>query len=521
MLFVSTFPYPFCMGKKSEPLSVTHPEIAAEADGWNPELFTHGHDKKKSWKCASGHSWEAAPYSRTGKQPRGCPVCAGKAIHIGFNDLATTHPTIASQASGWNPNEFSAGSKKKMAWQCSLGHIYEAAIQGRTLAGSGCPVCAGKSAAVGFNDLEAKFPEVAKEADGWDPTTITSGSSKRMNWKCTKGHTWTATVSDRTGKHKSGCPICSNQKLAQGINDLQTLFPEVAKESYGWDPSKEIAGGKKSKEWKCQAGHIYKATIYQRCSKRMQGCPYCANYKVLPGFNDMATTHPDLAAQLVGIDPSQVIAGTNTKLKWKCELGHSYLALGTSRASTKASGCPICDGKQVLEGFNDLKSLYPHIASEAHGWDPSEVAAGSSKRFKWKCSEGHTWTTTPNSRVGQNAGCPSCAKFGYDPNLDGYLYFLRHDDWKQLQIGITNFPEERIKKHSKLGWKLIEIRGPMNGHLTRDWETSILRMLRASGADLANEKIAGKYDGYSEAWSMANFAISSIRELMELVQNSE
>jgi hypothetical protein len=235
----------------------------------------------------------------------------------------------------------------------------------------------------------------------------------------------------------------------------------------------------------------------------------------------MSTTHPHLASQLVGKDPKQVIAGTAVKLTWKCDLGHTYRATGTSRTSSHQSGCPICDGKQVLAGFNDLASKYPDLALEADGWDPSQVAVGSSKRFKWKCKEGHQWTTTPNSRVGQSAGCPSCAKYGYDPNLDGYFYFLSHEAWSLLQIGITNYPKDRLKKHAKLGWEVIEIRGPMDGQLTRNWETDILRFLRSNGVRLAPIEVAGKFDGYSECWREQEYSPKSISEMFNSVRKEE
>lgn len=61
----------------------------------------------------------------------------------------------------------------------------------------------------------------------------------------------------------------------------------------------------------------------------------------------------------------------------------------------------------------------------------------------------------------------------------------------------------------------------MDGHLTQNWETSILRMLKAKGADLSNRKIAGKFDGYSEAWSVSTFKIKSIKELMRLTDKFE
>jgi hypothetical protein len=127
-----------------------------------------------------------------------------------------------------------------------------------------------------------------------------------------------------------------------------------------------------------------------------------------------------------------------------------------------------------------------------------------------------------NSRTGTHAtGCPSCAQTGFDPNQNGYMYFLKHDSWIMFQIGITNFPDDRLHRHSRLGWELIELRGPMDGHLTQQWETAILRMLKAKGADLSNEKIAGKFDGYSEAWSKSTFGVSSIKELMRLTEDFE
>ena len=46
-------------------------------------------------------------------------------------------------------------------------------------------------------------------------------------------------------------------------------------------------------------------------------------------------------------------------------------------------------------------------------------------------------------------------------------------------------------------------------------------MLKAKGADLSNAKIAGKFDGYSEAWSKSTFEVKSIKELMRLTEEFE
>jgi hypothetical protein len=174
-----------------------------------------------------------------------------------------------------------------------------------------------------------------------------------------------------------------------------------------------------------------------------------------------------------------------------------------------------------LVGYNDLKTTYPEIAKEADGWDPASIIAGSNKQQKWICSEGHRWTTSSNKRTSGGRGCPTCAKTSFDPNADGWLYLIENDEWGMLKIGITNVPQNRVVLHISRNWKLIELRGPMEGHLIQRWESSILRMLKSKGADLSNSKIAGKFDGYSEAWSKSSFVVGSIKELMRLTEEWE
>ena len=41
------------------------------------------------------------------------------------------------------------------------------------------------------------------------------------------------------------CPFCSNNKVWKGFNDIETKFPELAKEAKDWDPSTELPGSNK------------------------------------------------------------------------------------------------------------------------------------------------------------------------------------------------------------------------------------------------------------------------------------
>jgi hypothetical protein len=306
----------------------------------------------------------------------------------------------------------------------------------------------------------------------------------------------------------------------KGFNDLATLAPELAAEAEGWDPATTTVSSDRIEKWKCSYGHIYKAAVKAR--KRGDGCAVCAGKQIIVGVNDLETTNPEVAAEAFGWDPKSVTSGSSTKkLNWKCPKGHVYPATVSERTRKggKASGCGICASKIVLKGYNDLLTTSPAIAAEAHGWDPTTVTAGSGKKKAWKCQQGHTWNAVVNSR--QISGCPTCHVGGFDPNQKAYMYFLIHKSWEMLQIGITNFPEKRIGSHKKLGWELLEVRGPMDGHLTQQWETAILRMLRAKGADLGNENISGRFDGYSEAWSIETFSADSIHQLMLITEQFE
>ena len=61
----------------------------------------------------------------------------------------------------------------------------------------------------------------------------------------------------------------------------------------------------------------------------------------------------------------------------------------------------------------------------------------------------------------------------------------------------------------------------MDGELAREIETSVLRMLRASGAQMIKDSDYDQFDGYSESWSMASFNVKSIKELMRLTEEYE
>lgn len=119
--------------------------------------------------------------------------------------------------------------------------------------------------------------------------------------------------------------------------------------------------------WRCANGHEWEAVVYTRT--RGSGYPFCAGKKTQTGFNDLATQNPELAQQWdyaknIPVLPADVTSGSHRLVWWKCEKGHSWRASVRSRVS--GNGCPICAGRQLLAGENDLATRFPELAQE---WD--------------------------------------------------------------------------------------------------------------------------------------------------------
>jgi len=514
------FGCPYCSNKAVlagyNDLATTHPDIAADAHGWDPTTVSMGSHKILVWQCREGHIWKAPSNSRT-NQSSGCPYCSNQAVLAGYNDLATTHPDIAAQAHGWDPNTVTSGTKRKFQWRCLRGHSWSASVGQR--AGkdkTGCPYCSNKVVLAGYNDLATTHPDIAAEAHGWDPTTLVFGSHEQRWWQCGKGHIWPASVDRRTGPNKSGCPICSGNQVFAGYNDLATTHPDIAAQAHGWDPTTVVGGSNQKRKWWCNKGHTWTASIGGRTGRNKNGCTICANKVVLVGYNDLSTTHPDIAAQAFEWDPTTVVGGSNQKRKWQCPKGHVWSAITNNRTGSGV-GCPVCDNKVILAGYNDLATTHPDIAAQAHGWDPTTVVGGNHQKRQWQCPKGHGWLATVDSRTHMESGCPSCSQSGFDPNKHGWLYFLEHEHWGLLQIGISNVPKSRIRQHELKGWQVLEVRGPIPGDITFQWEQDILHALKRRGVTLGPEEIAGRFSGYTEAWIREDFPVGSLKELMDLV----
>lgn len=212
----------------------------------------------------------------------------------------------------------------------------------------------------------------------FNPNEITLGSHKQIWWKCPQcKYKWRQAVVDISrNKVESYCPSCTNRVLIKRKNDLASMYPELAKE---WDFSKnnnltpDNVTFKYCKKvwWLCSKGHSYEQRIDNR-TLRHTGCPYCSSTWVLRGFNDLATTNPNLAkewhpAKNGNLTPYDVTTNSTKKVWWLCPVGHEYMRSVHQRHAAYTN-CPTCDSRKRTSFpeqavYFYLKKLYPDTIS--------------------------------------------------------------------------------------------------------------------------------------------------------------
>ena len=262
---------------KENCLAVVCPKAAvmlSEKDKHFAFEVTAGSTKKLTFVCQNcKQKFEARICNvvhSVSKGNTGCPVCAGKKVVPGINDLASQCPEAAAMWSSKNElsvSEVSVGNQKKAFFKCrDCGQEFETTIQNVVRSvnrgTTGCPVCAGKKVVPGINDLASQCPEVAamwSSKNELSASKVTVKSNRKLFFKCRDcGQEFEATIPNvirAVGKGFTGCSVCAGRKVIPGINDLASQCPEAAAM---WSSKNELsasevaAGSKRKALFKCR-----------------------------------------------------------------------------------------------------------------------------------------------------------------------------------------------------------------------------------------------------------------------------
>lgn len=151
-------------------------------------------------------------------------------------------------------------------------------------------------------------------------------------------------------RRNARCPKCGRAAAGKSSGKSRMLTHEAfAERAAACCPDIEItgryAGANTRLTVRCRTcGYTwdaFPATVLRSCS-----CPCCTNRVAVTGINDLATTHPQIAAEWNHgrngeLEPTDVVAGSSKRVWWRCHEGHEWQAVVYRR---KAGGgiCPVC-----------------------------------------------------------------------------------------------------------------------------------------------------------------------------------
>ena len=205
----------------------------------------------------------------------------------------------------------------------------------------------------------------------------------------------------------------------------------------------------------------------------------------------------------IGIYPSTITLGSDKKVWWLCNAGHSYNASIANRANLNR-GCPYCSNKKVLVGYNDLATINPSLAAEWHPTrnntlSPSGVLSGTSEKVWWKCAQGHEWEASVINRHKHGSNCPFCSHLVAIPGNTDLATQYPHvaKEWHPTKNG-TLSPSLVLPGSDKVVWWMCE-----QGH---EWQAPVKRCLKSRGCPYCSGRkpIKGKNDIQSQNPFLAN-----------------
>jgi hypothetical protein len=256
----------------------------------------------------------------------------------------------------------------------------------------------------------------------------------KLEWQCELGHTWFANPNHiKTG---TWCRICSKERVAASQRlDIKSAH-EVAKKNNGKCLSTEYVNARTNLLWQCKEGHQWEA-IYDSVS-RGRWCKTCAGTDP----NSIKDCHK-IAKKFNGTCLSQSYVNAHTKLKWECELGHTWMA--SYHNVRRGQWCPNCGTIKAAQARKIPIEQIQNLAKERGGELMSKNNV-SPKKLTWKCARNHQWKAVYDS-VRQGGWCPVCSS-GYGEratkaifeDIFGVLFdkerptWLKNDRGNQMEI---------------------------------------------------------------------------------------
>jgi hypothetical protein len=220
----------------------------------------------------------------------------------------------------------------------------------------------------------------------------------KHKWQCKNGHKWEANAHDIKSGH--WCRKCSTEINAAKHRLTIEEMQEIATSRGGKCLSNNYANANTKLKWQCKEGHVWEAI--PSSIKTGKWCLKCAGKTKLT-IEEMQK----LAESKGGKCLSKKYVDVDTKLEWKCEKGHKWLAIPYT--VKKGTWCSKCSTEINAAKHRLTIEEMQKLAGLKGGECVSKVYTNSNAPLEWQCEEGHIWKARANN-IKQGQWCPNCAR---------------------------------------------------------------------------------------------------------------
>lgn len=177
---------------------------------------------------------------------------------------------------------------------------------------------------------------------GYESPRASSSTPPIIRYRCAKGHIV------RTFLGSPACRVCPNCRLDAGTSSTtrgkkltMCNIRALAAEKNGTLVSTEYLNARTPLTWRCEHGHVWKATVSN--IKAGTWCPECARNSRKLSMKDMHAMAKHRGGQCLSTE----YISEHVKLRWRCACGHEFLLAPnnirrSAKGARKSSWCPIC-----------------------------------------------------------------------------------------------------------------------------------------------------------------------------------
>lgn len=452
-------------------------------------------DSKTKWKCKCiSCGREVTPaYSKVKSGYRGCPYCAGKKVDLTELDSILNQRRL-------KPLEDYPGASKKWAMKCLVCKEEIVTRYDYIRAGRGCSFCSGKR----INPKKAF--QIMRDA-GLEPQEDFKSIQARWKCKCMACEKISFRSLHNVKITGRGCPHCSFAKTRVPQEKMVAMARDL-----GFEPLEPYETQTQSWRLKClkcgtETSRFPASLGFRKRSSKSgkSGCLSCVTKeKIRESDQDETATKLMEAAGFFVLEPY-----VSAKHPWKVQCKKCLMEMTKQFTHVKSEnkGCKYCSGNYLnLEQINlimlnaQLEPLEPYVNAQTP-WKSRCLKCGKVVKPRFGGI---------SAGVG---GCKFCGPHGLDFNKPAFIYLITNEELNAHKIGVSglDIQTERLKAHSKYGWKLYKRLNVDTGEAAFLIEQGVLEWLRNElrlGAYVLKEQMP--QGGYSETFDAAEIDLPKV-----------